>query len=248
MKTMNILTIAFLACSLMATSAMAAPKAKAPAKQINASEDIDTLGGNKELLEMADKVKSSSRSRIVQDRIVDRHNALELGLSYGNTFGGDAYLKTQSLGVSVDWHITPRWSLGARYYDFGSSLTSEGQRVSDEARAAYNAGTRATFFDVDTPQSATMAMINWYPIYGKTSFLDMGVTQFDLYLLAGGGSLELASGNTSIWTGGIGVGAWMSKHFSARAEIRYQNYEDKIVTGSRSLDTVVGSLGIGYIL
>lgn len=248
MKTMNIMAIAFLTVSLMATSALAASKNKAPAKQINATEDIDSLGGNKELMEMADKVKSTSRSRIVQERIVDRHNALELGLSYGNTFGGDAYLKTQSLGVSVDYHITPRWSLGVRYYDFGSSLTAEGKRVSDDARAAYAAGGRATYFDIDTPQNATMAVINWYPIYGKTSFLDMGVTQFDLYLLAGGGSIQLSSGSAPIYVGGLGIGAWISKHFSVRAEARYQKYEDQLVTGSRNLDTVVGSLGIGYIL
>ncbi|WP_374028841.1 outer membrane beta-barrel domain-containing protein [Bdellovibrio bacteriovorus] len=249
MKTINLLTVAVLACSLFAVSAQAASaKSRTSAKTINASEDIDSLGGNKELMEMAEKVKSTSRSRIVQERIVDRRNTLEFGLSYGSTFGGDAYLKTQSLGVAVDYHITPRWSLGVRYYDFGSSLTSEGQRVFDEARAAYNAGGRANIVDVDYPLNATMAVVNWYPIYGKTSFYDMGVTQFDIYLLAGGGSITLSSGNTSILTGGVGIGAWMTKHLSARAEVRYQKYEDQIVTGSRSLDTVVGSLGLGWIL
>lgn len=249
MKTLKILSLALIAYSLIASPAMAAStKAKAPAYQINSSEDIDSLGGNQNLMEMAQKIRSTSRSRIVQERIVDRRHSLELGLAYGNTFGGDAYLKTQSFGVAVDYHITPRWSLGARYYDFGSSLTNEGQRIFDEARAAYQAGGRANIVDIDAPQSATMAVLNWYPIYGKTSLLDIGVTQFDLYLLAGGGTMTLSSGETSLLTGGLGLGAWLSKHVSARAEIRYQKYEDQLVTGARSLDTVVGSFGFGWIL
>ncbi len=248
MKNLIQWSLVILAFAMTTPAHAASAKGKAPAKQINASEDIDTLGGNKELMEMADKIKSTSRSRIVQERIVDRRNTLEFGLSYGSVFGGDAYLKTQAIGFNVDYHITPRWSLGVRYYDFGSSLTSEGQRIFDEARASYQAGGRATIVDIDTPQNATVAVVNWYPIYGKTSFLDMGVTQFDLYLLAGGGNMTLSSGNTSLLTAGVGLGAWISRHVSARAEVRYQKYEDQLVTGSRNLDTVVGSLGLGWIL
>lgn len=240
MKNLNLFLAYVLAYTLVATGASAA--------QINSKEDIDSLGGNKELMEMAEKVKSTSRSRIVQERIVDRHNAFEMGLSYGNTFGGDTYLKTQSWGVAVDYHLTPRWSLGARYYDFGSSLTKEGQRIFDEARATYAAGGRANVVDVDYPLNSTLAVINWYPIYGKTSFLDMGITQFDIYLLAGGGTMSLSSGNTSLLTTGLGLGAWITKHLTSRVEIRYQKYEDQIITGSRSLDTIVGSVGLGWIL
>lgn len=236
----NLILSSVLTCTLLAATSLAA--------QINAKEDIDTLGGNKELMEMAEKVKSTSRSRIVQERIVDRRNAVELGLSYGSTFGGDAYLKTQSFGALVDYHFTPRWSLGVRYYDFGSSLTTEGQRIFEDARASYEAGGRANIVDVDYPLNATMAVLNWYPIYGKTSFLDMGVTQFDIYLLAGGGSISLSSGNTSLLTTGLGLGAWINKNLTSRIEIRYQKYEDKIVTGSRNLDTIVGSVGLGWIL
>ncbi|MGZ3773364.1 MAG: outer membrane beta-barrel domain-containing protein [Pseudobdellovibrionaceae bacterium] len=241
MKNLNLIFISYLFASALATST-------AFGAQINAKEDIDTLGGNKELMEMADKVKSTSRSRIVQERIVDRHHAIELGLSYGNTFGGDAYLKTQSLGVAVDYHFTPRWSLGVRYYDFGNSLTSEGQRIFNEARAAYAVGGRAHIVDIDYPLNATMAVLNWYPIYGKTSFLDMGITQFDIYVLAGGGTINLSSGNTSVLTTGLGLGAWITKHLTSRMEIRYQKYEDQIITGSRSVDSVVGSIGLGWIL
>lgn len=247
MKTINLLLAQILLLSFVSNNALAANKS-ARVKQINAVEDIDTLGGNKELMDMAEKIKSTSRSRIVQERIVDRHHTLEFGLSYNNTFGGDSYLKTQGFGAAADYHITPRWSLGVRYYDFGNSLTPEGERIFQEARASYQAGGRAHLVDIDYPLSASMAVINWYPIYGKTSFLDMGVTQFDIYILAGGGNISLSSGDTSLVTAGLGLGAWMSKHVTSRLEIRYQKYEDQIVTGNRSLDTVVGSFGLGWIL
>lgn len=246
MKSMKFILTAFIALSFV-HGAQAQSK-KSSAKQINAAQDIDSLGGNQELMEMAGRLQSTSRSRIVQERIVDRRNKVEFGLSAGGVFGGDAYLNTKALGVSADWHITPRWSLGARYYDFGSSLTPEGSRVFENARAAYAAGGRGNSVDIDTPQSAMMAIVNWYPIYGKTSFLDIGVTQFDIYLLGGGGTMNLDSGSTGLVTAGLGVGAWVSRHVSIRTEIRYQGYEDQLITGSRKLDTVVGSLGLGWIL
>lgn len=245
MKTFKTLTIALIACTIASTSAFASGKSS---KKINAEQDIDSLGGNKELMNMAQKIQSTSRSRIVQDRIVDRNNTLEFGLNYGSVFGGDAYQKTQTLGFALDYHMTPRWSLGLRYQDYGNSLTPEGQRVFAMARENYEAGGRGNAVDIDSPQSSMMAILNWYPIYGKTSFLDLGVTQFDIYLLGGGGTMTLSSGDTTVLTGGLGLGAWITRHISGRAEIRYQTYEDQLVTGSRKLDTVVGSIGLGWIL
>lgn len=246
MKTLKLLSLSVIAATFMASPAMA--QGKASAKKATLADDIDSLGGNKELAEMAQNIKSQTRTRIVQDRIVERRNRVEFGLGYGSTFGGDSYVKTQSLSLAMDYHITPRWSLGVRYMDFGNSLTDEGKRVFEQARKNYEAGGRAYAVDIDYPENAALAVVNWYPIYGKTSFLDMGVTQFDLYLLAGGGQMTLSSGTTALMTAGAGVGAWITKNLSARAEMRYQTYKDQPVTGSRTLDTVTGSLGLGWIL
>ncbi len=218
-------------------------------KKINAQEDIDSLGGNKDLMTLAEGIKSSSRTRIVQDRIVDRNLRLELGLSYGGVMGGDSYVKSQTIGAALDFHITPRWSVGARYYDYSNNLTAEGDRMFSNARASAAAGGTAQFVDIDYPLHAMMAVVNWYPIYGKTSFMDLGVTQFDIYLTAGGGQVSLnQGGDTAIYTGGAGVAAWLSKNFSLRAEGRYQKYSDRIVTGTRNMDSGVASLGIGWML
>jgi outer membrane beta-barrel protein len=254
MKNLKAFTLS--ALLLFSISAVAAPRADkkmaavtAPqAKQIDFSKDVDGLGGNDALLEMADKLNPESKSRIVQDRIVDRHNRLEVGLSYGGVLGGTTYLQTQNFGAALDFHLTPRWSLGVRYFAYQNRLTPEGERAFDEARAAYAAGSSATFVDIDSPLNTKIAVVNWYPIYGKINFFDQAIAQFDVYLLAGGGQIELDSGSSSLATGGVGVGLWMTKHLSARAEISYQAYKDNIVTGARDIGAVAATVGLGWIL
>lgn len=220
------------------------------AKQINVSEDVDTLGGNEDLIKMAQSLKSQTRARIVQDRIVDRRNKVEFAVSYGGIIGGDSYLKTQALGLNANYHISPRWSLGVQYTDFTNDLTPEGKRMYAQREANRNAGNGlpSALVSFDLPLSSTMAVLNWYPIYGKTSFLDMGITQFDLYMIAGAGQIELYSGSSPIISAGVGVGAWLSKHLSLRAEIKYQTYQDKPISDSRTLHTGSANVGIGWIL
>lgn len=219
------------------------------ANKINVAEDVDTLGGNEELVKMAQSLKSRTRARIVQDRIVDRKNRLEFALSYGGIIGGDSYLQTQSMGFAANFHFTPRWSLGVQYSDFTSNLSPEGKRVFNLYRQTKEAGgTPAYAVDVDYPINATMAVINWYPIYGKTSFLDMGITQFDMYLIGGAGQIQLSSGTSPIYSAGLGIGAWLSQHLSLRAEIKFQTYRDQPVTGPRDLNTGAANLGMGWIL
>ncbi len=249
MKTL--LTIPAVLLLISWTEISSAAKQATPRKnaQINVSEDVDTLGGNEDLIKMAQSLKSRTRARIVQDRIVDRRNKIEFALSYGGVLGGDSYLQTQSIGFAANYHFTPRWSLGVQYSDFTSNLSPEGKRVFSQYRAQSAAGgTPAYAVDVDYPINSTMAVINWYPIYGKTSFLDMGITQFDLYLIGGAGQMQLSTGPTPLLSVGVGVGAWLSQHLSLRAEIKYQTYRDQPITGARNLNTGSANVGMGWIL
>lgn len=213
------------------------------------SSRLDTLGGNEKLVDMATSMDPGNRSRIVQNRIVDRHNTFEFGGSYGMVAGGDSYLRTQNLGASVDFHINPRISIGARYYDYGNQLTPEGQRVFQDARDAYNAGGRSySIPDIDYPLHSMMGTVSWYPVYGKTNLLDWGIAQFDMYLIGGYGQIQLSSGSTNLAMAGTGIALWMTKHLSARAELRYQGYKDQIITGPRDINTVNMSVGLGILL
>lgn len=251
MNTRRFQTI-FLAATLLIslqTLAKTSSSSASENKRVDVSDDLDSLGGNDALMEKAKALDSENRVRIVQKRLVDRDFRLELGVHYGNMVSGDTYLKTQDLGANLDFHINPRWSLGFRYMNYGNQLTPEGQRVFDDARAAIqNGGTPYEIPDIDYPIQSMMGVIDWYPIYGKTSLLDMGIAQFDLYLLGGGGQIQLSSGWTNIVTAGTGVAIWLNKHMSARLELAWQNYHDEIYTGPRNINAIVGTAGIGFLL
>lgn len=250
MKSLSILST-FIVLNLILGSFASAQTGKKTAgkKQINFAQDVDTLGGNEALVEKATALDPSNKTRIVQSRLVDRNYRFEIGGNYGGVAGGDAYLRTQNFGLAADFHISPRWSIGARYYDYGNDLTAEGRRTFDKARKAYSEGGQSYVIpDIDYPLQSTMGVITWYPVYGKTNLLDIGIAQFDMYLLAGGGQIKLSSGWTGVTTAGAGVGFWLTQHLSARTEIRYQNYKDQIITGPRNVNTAVATIGIGLLL
>lgn len=211
-------------------------------------QDFDSLGGNRELLKRARALDPEQKLRVVQKREVDRHLRLEAGVNYGLVSGGDPYTSTNNLGANLDFHITPRWSIGARYYKSYNQLSSEGQRVFNDASQRAANGEDLTAPATDYPIDTTLAVINFYPIYGKLNFFDLGVSQFDIYTLLGYGQVRLATGSTSTFTAGGGMAIWLAQHVSSRLEVRYQNYQDKIYSGSRSLNMMVISAGLGFLL
>jgi outer membrane beta-barrel protein len=215
----------------------------------NTKERIDSLGGNKDLMKRARALDAKNKIQIVQKRAVDRNMRLEVGFSYGMfSGGGDPYLNTSAMGASADLHITPRFSVGARYHDHRNELNNEGRRVFEQAQ-------RNSMFDsnfvrpaVDFPDSTTLGVVSFYPFYGKMNMMDMGVTQFDVYVLGGYGQMKLASGSSGTWTAGGGIGLWLAQHFSSRLEVRYQGFQDQIYSGTRDQGVVVSTFSIGFIL
>lgn len=212
------------------------------------SSDMDGLGGNKELIRRARALDPKNKVAVVQNRSVDRNFRFEFGVNYGMVAGGDSYVNTDNLGGSVDFHFTPRWSIGARYYSSHNELSNEGERVFKAAQAARVAGTYYERPDVDYVTDTYLGVINWYPVYGKLNLFDLGIAQFDIYLLGGGGHVKLSSGSAATWTAGAGMGFWLSQHFSTRLEVRYQTYEDEIYSGSRQQDLTVISASLGFLL
>jgi outer membrane beta-barrel protein len=226
-------------------SAKKTPAAKAaPAKTIDINQQFNSLGSDEEIMNKARALQPDNSMRVVQKREVDRNWRPEIGGSYGLINGGDSYIDTRAWGANLDLHITPRWSLGLRYADYKNGLTREGKRAFDD----FANGVTTTFPAVDYPKSSYMAVINWYPIYGKISWLEMGVSQFDFYLLAGGGQMKTSNITSPIYTAGAGMGLWWNSWFTTRLEIRYQSYKDRAYSTDRSIDGFVGSLGIGFML
>ncbi|MCJ8277252.1 MAG: outer membrane beta-barrel domain-containing protein [Bdellovibrionales bacterium] len=219
-----------------------------PAFAQSTSSRMKSLGGNKKLLRRARAMSPNNKLKIVQNRLVDRNWRVEVGASYGPVAGGDPYVNTDNLGAQLDLHITPRFSLGVRYYDHSNNLTSEGERVFDQALQDQNNGVNSPRPAIDFASETIMAVINYYPIYGKLNFFDWATAQYDIYVLAGAGNITLSSGNNETYTGGLGMGIWLTKHVSTRFEVRYQSYQDQINSGSRQIDQTVFTAGIGFLL
>lgn len=213
--------------------------------------DFESLGGNKVLLDKAKALNPETEISIVQDRIVSRRNRIEIAPEFSGSFGGDTYTKTQGVALNLNYHISPRWSLGAKYsYNF-NQLTSEGSSLVDKAYDQYkkdpqNPNSRIP--ETDYPMNDMYAVINWYPIYGKMNLLDQGIAHFDLYLLAGYGKVTLKSGSSGSSTAGGGFGIWWNNHFSTRLEMRYQGYKAKYSSGDMNLDLAVASVQMGWLL
>jgi outer membrane beta-barrel protein len=102
--------------------------------------------------------------------------------------------------------------------------------------------------DIDYPKGQALAMVNWFPVYGKLNLYDLGVVHFDIYAVGGGGQVFLRSGNTATYTAGGGVGFWFSQHLSTRLEVRYQTYEAQKYSGAEKMNLTVAGVQVGYLL
>ncbi|MGE4132615.1 MAG: outer membrane beta-barrel domain-containing protein [Bdellovibrionales bacterium] len=218
------------------------------------TKEMDALGANKDLMRKARAIDPKNRVRVVQNREVERRFRLEVGVNGSLVTGGDPYVNTNLLGGHVDFHVTPRWSVGARYYNASNSLNREGDKVFADAesrRAAGESGFRQP--GIDWAKESWLGVVNFYPIYGKMNLFDMGISQFDVYILAGAGQINLASsGTTPLYTAGGGVGLWLAQHVSTRLEARWQGYQDQIFDGfethKRSIDQTLLSVTLGILL
>jgi outer membrane beta-barrel protein len=214
---------------------------------------MSALGANKDLMNKAKAIDPHNRVRVVQNREVDRYYRFELGLNYGMAAGGDPYVDTNVLGGQLDFHITPRWSVGARYLNNSNNLSSEGKKVfeaSEREAAAGNTNFRRP--GVDYAKDTWLGVLNWYPIYGKMNLFDATVSQFDIYFLGGAGQINLSSGTAPVYTAGGGVGIWFNQHFASRLEARWQGYTDSVYDGfgtqKRAIDQTMLTATVSFLL
>ena len=216
-----------------------------------AEPDFDSLGGNSILLERARALEPEKNVSIVQSRTVARRHRLELAPEISSVFGGETYSQTKSIGLNAHYHFTPRISVGIKYSYAFNSLTDEGEALYDAAYKDFKANPNnptVPFPELDYVKDEMLALVSWYPIYGKINLLDRSVVHFDIYALGGAGQMQLRSGPTPTYTAGGGIGFWISQSFSTRLEMRYQTYTAKYFDGSQDMDLTVGSLQMGWML
>lgn len=248
MKLAALLISALIAGPVLAEEA---PVLAAPIPPTQAEPDFDSLGGNTLLLERARAMDPEKQVSIVQNRAVDRRKRVEIAPELSGVMGGDSYNRTRSFGLNTYFHFNPRWAVGAKFNYSFNSLSDEGQAILDKANRDFEENPESPsigYPDIDYPKFEYMALVNWFPLYGKFSVLDKQIVHFDFYALAGAGQTTLRSGPTTTYTGGAGMGLWLTQHFTTRMEMRYQTYTGKYLTGSRRLDLTVASLQMGWLL
>jgi outer membrane beta-barrel protein len=203
------------------------------------------------MLERAKALEPQKDVRIVQTRTVDRRHRVEFAPEFSNVFGGETYSHTKSIGMNVNYHFTPRFSVGLKYNYSFNSLTREGEAMVNAAETEFRANPQnptVPYPQIDYVKDETLALFSWYPVYGKINLLDRSVVHFDIYALGGGGQVRLLSGPTTTYTAGGGIGFWFNPHLTARLEMRYQNYTAEFVDGKRPMDLTVGSVQMGWML
>ncbi len=205
-------------------------------------EDFDGLGDNKELFDKAKALHPEMEVTVVQKRNVERRNRLETAFEAASYLGGDSYADTYGYGINLHYHITPRWSVGAKYTYFTNELSKEGSYLINDPT-----GVGSQVPSIDYPKSNIMGLLNFYPFYGKMNIFG-NITHFDIYGFLGGGTITLESGGTPVYTAGGGIGLWWSQHLTTRAEARYQTYEAQRYTGAADIENTVISLQVGYLL
>ncbi len=218
-------------------------------------KEFNTLGDNQVFVERVQNMDNDRKVRIVQNRLVDMNNRVEIGGNFAFIGGGDSYIDSTNYGALLDYHINSKFSFGLRYQKFSNSLTPEAKSMMQRAADAQAIDPASTvpFPRIDSPQDAGIVTFSYYPIYGKLNLFDMGVAHFDVYTIAGYGKMRLKDtlGNqstTDVLTAGGGLAAWLSQHFAMRFEARYVTYNDLITTENRRENTVQGMLSIGVLL
>ena len=214
-------------------------------------KDFDSLGGNGDLLKRLQAQPEKGRLQIVQKRMTDRKNRLEIFSGYLQSTGGNSYLNTQSSNASMYYHITPRWSLGVQYNYFFNDLTKEGEGLLEEARQVEEVNSKsevAIIPELNWPKSSVMGLLSYYPFYGKLSIFNSGIVHFDIYGTLGAGQILLRKGESNVYLGGVGFGLWLSQHLSARMEYNYQTYRVRYSSGERDQGINTLSFGIGILL
>ncbi len=213
-------------------------------------DDFKTLGNSPEVSERIKNLNHDQKIRVVQNRLVDRNNRLELALNYAFNGGSDSYVKTQSLGGFLEFHLNPRWSLGFEYQKSYNQLSPEGKNQFDKALAAQkiDPASPERFPAIDYPLDSNLLKLNFFPIYGKLNFFDMGIAQFDIYMQLGYGSISLYSGKSNLYSVGLGSGVWFNKWITGRLEVRYLKYNDLLNSEVRNQSNLQALASMGVLL
>lgn len=215
-------------------------------------DPFDGLGANRDLYEQISQ-NTKGKIQIVQRRYNDRTLNAEFSMGYGAVMSGQNYLNSQVLQASMDFHITPRWSVAVRGRSFSNQLNSEGEQVFNAADGALNAPTGgqnvSRFEPVLNPRETQIeGLARWYPLYGKFSVLNRKVVHFDFYTQLGASTITFRDGSEVGFLGGVGVATWLGPHWTARLEFNVENFTQNLGAQSDTVNPTELNFSVGYLL
>lgn len=202
-------------------------------------KDFDSLGGNSDIYEKASALNPEIKTQIIQNRIVNRRMRFEISPTITSFWGGNPYMQTNTAGLDLTFHLTPRWSVGVAYNFLATnSLSDEGDRmIRQDGRVQ----------DVDYLEQSVLAKVSYYPFYGKLNLFN-NIVHFDIYTSLGGGTVALRHGNQQALTADIGMAIWWSQHLTTRLGYQYMTYEAQLLNGPARLDLSSAVISMGYLL
>lgn len=251
LKFIILLLVSSTAFAQESTTTMTAPAATASSATSSEAQEFDSFGGNEALYMKAKALNPQVENEVVQNRFTKRTNRVEVAPEFSGVFGGDAYNRTNNVGMNLNYHINPKWSVGVKYNYSFNTLTPEGKAMVDMAERSAAANPKDPNYlypQVVYPKTETLGMVSWYPIVGKLSFGSWGVAHFDTYFTGGYGTMELSTGSSPVATLGVGMGFWVNSNLTTRFEYRAQQYKAEYYDRSENMNTNVASVQMGWML
>jgi len=214
-------------------------------------QDFDSLGGNQALLDKVKALNPETSVYAIQNRMVARESRFEVSPELSATLSGQSYFNSQALGISGYYHISPLWSVNIKALFFVNQLTPEGRSVVDTAFLDFNKNPEdsgALYPEINFPKSLLAAGFQWYPLYGKVSWLGRSITQFDLFTDLGFGQMTLKTNVAQETHAGLGIGLWWSPKLSTRAQVYWQGYQAQYLSKTEDINNTSLSLQMGWLL
>lgn len=163
----------------------------------------------------------------------------EFSIKGANNFSSDSHIETKTAGINYRFHINSRWSLGTSYTEYENKLSSAGKKLFDDQRILP---------DSDFAIKSVDAFVGFNTVYGKLRLTEKQIVYFDHYISLGYGHIDLASGETQLYSADTGFAFWIGKKASFRIGAKNEFFRQKKITGNKNAQATMGYLEIGYLL
>ena len=176
--------------------------------------------------------------RVIQRRPFLRNGRLELSPFLGTNVN-DPLVNLFLAGAHLNFHLTEVMAIGVN--------------------GGYSLGTETDLFDQvieDYELFPELSKILWFggvhfqyaPIYGKFALFNTWIVPWDTYVLLGIGYTKTELAGHPTLSAGLGQRYFMNRWFTLSLELRDLIYNENYPSGSKLVNNLVFSVGVGFFL